>query len=153
MKWGRWMFLWTLVASSIYVFQPAAALVSASDGTWLAYSVSELQCQINMFYWLLNKMSLFILGQFIGFYTGPGPAFELSSCVLSLPRLGADRHFAQVALPLPQCGSCQLKPAWTCCSVTWIPAVKQVLSAEESADRLKCWELHEALSRLKWSWI
>ena len=62
-------------------------------------------------------MSLFILGQFIGFYTGPGPAFELSSCVLSLPRLGADLHFAQVALPLPQ---------W------WL------LSAEASVNTLQC---------------
>ena len=89
MKWGRWMFLWTMVSSSIYVFQPAAALVSASHGTWLSYSVSELQCQINnMFDWLLNKMSLFILGQLIGFYTGPGPAFELISLYSFTSSLG-----------------------------------------------------------------
>lgn len=87
----------------INVFQPAAALVSASDGTWLAYSISELQCQINnMFYWLLNNMSLFILGQFIGFYTGPGPAFELISLCSFTPSLGCWPPLCPVALPLPQ---------------------------------------------------
>lgn len=144
-----------MVSSSIYVFQPAAALVSASDGTWLVYSVSELQCQINnMFYWLLNKMSLHPWAGY-RFLHWAWPCLRVDLFPVFFHFLTWVLTFTLPRWPFhyPHGGSCHLKPTWTCCSVTWIPAVKQVLSAEESADRLKCWELHEALSRLKWSWI